>query len=65
MDALPDFRVLNPTTIDEVITARAAHPDSKPLGGGTDLVARCRNLADVDCGAARLPVRAYGAREGL
>jgi len=42
MDALPDFRVLNPTTIDEVITARAAHPDSKPLGGGTDLVVNIR-----------------------
>ncbi len=38
MDALPEFRVLNPATLDEVIAARAAHPDSKPLGGGTDLV---------------------------
>ena len=42
MDALPDFRVLNPVTIDEVIAARAAHPDSKPLGGGTDLVVNIR-----------------------
>jgi len=42
MDALPDFRVLNPVTIDEVIAARAAHSDSKPLGGGTDLVVNIR-----------------------
>jgi 4-hydroxybenzoyl-CoA reductase subunit beta len=42
MDALPEFRVLNPTTLDEVIAARTAHPDSKPLGGGTDLVVNIR-----------------------
>ena len=42
MDALPEFRVLNPATLDEAIAARAAHPDSKPLGGGTDLVVNIR-----------------------
>jgi len=42
MDALPDFRVLNPRTVDEVIAARAAHPGSMPLGGGTDLVVNIR-----------------------
>ena len=42
MDALPDFRVLNPATPEEAIAARAAHPDSKPLGGGTDLVVNIR-----------------------
>ena len=42
MDALPEFRVLNPVTLDEAIAARAAHPDSKPLGGGTDLVVNIR-----------------------
>jgi 4-hydroxybenzoyl-CoA reductase subunit beta len=42
MDALPDFRVLNPQTLDEVLAARAAHPDSMPLGGGTDLVVNIR-----------------------
>jgi len=42
MDALPDFRVLNPTTLDEALTARAAHPGSMPLGGGTDLVVNIR-----------------------
>jgi len=42
MDALPQFRVLNPATLDEVIAARVQHPDSKPLGGGTDLVVNIR-----------------------
>jgi len=42
MDALPEFRVLNPATVDEAIAARAANPDSKPLGGGTDLVVNIR-----------------------
>ena len=42
MDALPDFRVLNPATLEEAIAARAAHPESKPLGGGTDLVVNIR-----------------------
>ncbi len=42
MDALPDFRVLNPETLDEALAARAQHPDSKPLGGGTDLVVNIR-----------------------
>src|SRR6478736_7532892 len=42
MDALPDFRVLNPATLDDVIAARAANPNSMPLGGGTDLVVNIR-----------------------
>ena len=42
MDALPNFRVLNPATLDDVITARTAHPGSMPLGGGTDLVVNIR-----------------------
>ncbi len=42
MDALPDFRVLNPATLDEAIAARAANPDGMPLGGGTDLVVNIR-----------------------
>jgi 4-hydroxybenzoyl-CoA reductase subunit beta len=42
MDALPEFLVLNPATLDEAIAARAAHPESKPLGGGTDLVVNIR-----------------------
>jgi 4-hydroxybenzoyl-CoA reductase subunit beta len=42
MDALPQFRVLNPVTLDEALAARAANPESKPLGGGTDLVVNIR-----------------------
>ena len=42
MDALPDFRVLNPISLDEALAARAGHPDSKPLGGGTDLIVNIR-----------------------
>jgi 4-hydroxybenzoyl-CoA reductase subunit beta len=42
VDALPEFRVLNPATLDEALQARASHPDSKPLGGGTDLVVNIR-----------------------
>jgi 4-hydroxybenzoyl-CoA reductase subunit beta len=42
MDALPDFRVLNPATLAEALAARAAHPASQLLGGGTDLVVNIR-----------------------
>ncbi|MGH6728101.1 MAG: 4-hydroxybenzoyl-CoA reductase subunit beta [Pseudolabrys sp.] len=42
MDALPDFRVLSPATLEEALAARAANPNSKPLGGGTDLVVNIR-----------------------
>ena len=42
MDALPEFELLRPTTLDDVIAARAAHPDSRLLGGGTDLVVNIR-----------------------
>src|SRR5664279_2625144 len=42
MDALPEFRVLNPATLAEALAARAANPNSMPLGGGTDLVVNIR-----------------------
>jgi 4-hydroxybenzoyl-CoA reductase subunit beta len=42
MDALPEFQLLRPTNVDEVLRARAAHPDSRLLGGGTDLVVNIR-----------------------
>jgi 4-hydroxybenzoyl-CoA reductase subunit beta len=42
MDALPEFRVLNPATLEEALAARAQHPGSMPLGGGTDLVVNIR-----------------------
>jgi 4-hydroxybenzoyl-CoA reductase subunit beta len=42
MDALPEFRLLRPTSLDDVLKARKAHPDSKLLGGGTDLMVNIR-----------------------
>ncbi len=42
MDALPEFRLLHPATLDEALAARAANPESLPLGGGTDLVVNIR-----------------------
>ena len=42
MDALPQFELLHPRTLDDVIKARAEHPDSRLLGGGTDLVVNIR-----------------------
>jgi 4-hydroxybenzoyl-CoA reductase subunit beta len=42
MDALPEFLVLNPTTLEDALAACAANPASKPLGGGTDLVVNIR-----------------------
>ncbi|MFL6797056.1 MAG: 4-hydroxybenzoyl-CoA reductase subunit beta [Xanthobacteraceae bacterium] len=42
MDALPRFELIRPRTLHEVISARAAHPDSYPLGGGTDLLVNIR-----------------------
>ena len=42
MDALPQFELLRPRTLDDVIKARAEHPGSQMLGGGTDLVVNIR-----------------------
>ena len=42
MDALPQFALIRPHTLDEALKARAAHPDSRPLGGGTDLTVNIR-----------------------
>jgi 4-hydroxybenzoyl-CoA reductase subunit beta len=42
MDALPEFQIVNARTLDDVIAARAAHPESQLLGGGTDLVVNIR-----------------------
>jgi 4-hydroxybenzoyl-CoA reductase subunit beta len=40
--ALPDFTVIAARTIDEVTRARADHPASRLLGGGTDLIVNVR-----------------------
>jgi 4-hydroxybenzoyl-CoA reductase subunit beta len=42
MDALPAFELVRPRTLDELIEARRAHPDSRLLGGGTDLMVNIR-----------------------
>ena len=42
MDALPELQIVNARTLDDVIAARAAHPGSQLLGGGTDLVVNIR-----------------------
>jgi 4-hydroxybenzoyl-CoA reductase subunit beta len=42
MDALPQFDLVRPKTLDALIAARAAHPGSKMLGGGTDLMVNIR-----------------------
>jgi 4-hydroxybenzoyl-CoA reductase subunit beta len=42
MDALPEFALVHPRTLDEVIAARTSNPESRLLGGGTDLVVNIR-----------------------
>ena len=42
MDALPEFELVRPQTLDALVKARAAHPHSILLGGGTDLVVNIR-----------------------
>ena len=42
MDALPEVQLLRPKSVNEVLAARVAHPESQLLGGGTDLVVNIR-----------------------
>jgi 4-hydroxybenzoyl-CoA reductase subunit beta len=42
MDALPEFELVRPKTLDALVAARAAHPRSSLLGGGTDLIVNIR-----------------------
>jgi 4-hydroxybenzoyl-CoA reductase subunit beta len=42
MEALPEFALVRARTLDDVIRARANHPASSLLGGGTDLVVNIR-----------------------
>jgi 4-hydroxybenzoyl-CoA reductase subunit beta len=42
VDALPQFDLIRPKSLDELIKARAKHPGSRVLGGGTDLVVNIR-----------------------
>ena len=42
MDALPQFDLLHPKSVEDVLVARAANPSSRLLGGGTDLIVNVR-----------------------
>ena len=42
MDALPQFDLVRPRTLPELVVARAAHRDSQLIGGGTDLMVNIR-----------------------
>jgi 4-hydroxybenzoyl-CoA reductase subunit beta len=42
MDALPELRLLRPTTLAEAVAACAAHPGARLIGGGTDLLVNIR-----------------------
>jgi 4-hydroxybenzoyl-CoA reductase subunit beta len=42
MDALPSFGLIRPRTLAELMAARVAHPQSRMLGGGTDLMVNIR-----------------------
>ena len=42
MNVLPEWELLAPSSVDEVRAARAHHPGSRFLGGGTDLVVNLR-----------------------
>jgi 4-hydroxybenzoyl-CoA reductase subunit beta len=42
MDALPEFDVLKPRTVADMLAARRAHPESRFIGGGTDILVNIR-----------------------
>ena len=42
MEALPEFALLRPATLADVLAARRAHPEARLLGGGTDLLVNVR-----------------------
>ncbi len=42
MEALHDFELVRAATLDDVLKARAAHPQSALVGGGTDLMVNIR-----------------------
>ena len=49
MELLPDFQLLRPRDIDELVAMRAAHPGARLLAGGTDLLPNMRRgLIDTE-----------------
>jgi 4-hydroxybenzoyl-CoA reductase subunit beta len=70
MEALAEFQLLRPTTLADVLEVRGAYPQSRLLGGGTDLVVNLRRgivappvLIDISGVAELRTVRAD--RQGL
>lgn len=49
MELLPDFQLLRPRTLEELVAMRAAHPEARLLAGGTDLLPNMRRgLVDTE-----------------
>ena len=42
MEALPDFSLITPRTLADLLGARRAHPEAQLFGGGTDLLVNVR-----------------------
>ncbi len=42
MEALHDFALLHPASVDEIITARRKTPEARLIGGGTDILVNIR-----------------------
>ena len=42
MNILPSFELKKPSSVDEIIALRQAYPESRLLGGGTDLLVNLR-----------------------
>ncbi len=42
MTSLPEFRLLHPSSVENAVALRAAHPDSRFIAGGTDLLPNMR-----------------------
>lgn len=47
MDALHSFEVIRPKTVDEALAARKAHPESRMIGGGTDILVNMRRRIET------------------
>ena len=47
MDALHSFEVIRPRTVEEALAARQAHPESRMIGGGTDLLVNMRRRIET------------------
>ena len=42
MSVLPAFSLAEPSTVEEAVALKSAHPGSRYLGGGTDLIPNLR-----------------------